>query len=101
MFGAAALPHSPIDGPTASAAVAPAPLMQCVGAPEVEGWRGRWGEPHVATGWGYYCGPGYAYPAEWYNYWAVQNANLFTVYPGEVACPTWSFVWEGRFYCYN
>ena len=98
MFGGVALPHSPVGGSTASAAVAPAPLMQCVGTPEVEGWRGRYGAV-VDVDYAFYCGPSYDYPAAWYNYWAVRNPNWFDITPVQRDCDTWHFRYEGRWYC--
>ena len=87
-------------GPAAAATIAPAPLAECVGAPEVEGWRGRYGAA-VDVDYAFYCGPGYDYPAAWYAYWAGRNANWFDITPVERACETWHFRYEGRWYCYN
>jgi hypothetical protein len=88
---------APPDG-----AVALHPAGQCAeSAAVVEGW-----DPYVghvaAVEHQYYCGPGHAYPPEWYAAHIGAYPQYYSMSPVEpTTCGTYHFYYESGWYCYT
>lgn len=78
------------------------PVAQCGEAVEVAGgWDPYMGHV-VAVDQQYYCGPGFAYPPEWYAAHIVAYPQYYTPYPVEpTQCGTYHFFYENVWYCYT
>ena len=92
--------------PTLSAAPSAQPVMgplaQCEGGAEVTEWRGRFGRLNIDEHYNYYCGPRYAYSAEWYAAHVGAHPEWYTAYGEEpTTCTTYHFAYENRWYCYT
>jgi hypothetical protein len=104
LVGAAlVLPTGPLELAAVHAeGLAARPRAQCVEAPEVTEWRGRFGRIHVGDQYQYYCGPHYEYSAEWFAAHVGAYPQYYAVYEEEPThCVTYLFRYENRWYCYT